>query len=80
MIRNCDARILLCTSGTHGQRTLQAPQTMQWAIRRHEPAAATTTTTTRPSTSTSNTAGTRRSDNREYTLQHLQYGQFTQLH
>ncbi|XP_078331394.1 E3 ubiquitin-protein ligase UBR5-like isoform X2 [Crassostrea virginica] len=39
------------TSGSHGQRTLQAPQTMQWAIRQREtpatrppPASGTTTT------------------------------------
>ncbi|KAL8591738.1 hypothetical protein ACOMHN_032280 [Nucella lapillus] len=52
-------------TGTQGQRTLQAPQTMQWAIRRLEPAAAsTTTTTTRPSaTTTTNTTTTRRTEN-----------------
>lgn len=38
--------------GTHGQRTLQAPQTMQWAIRQRDttaarppPTSGTTTTT-----------------------------------
>ncbi|XP_076438030.1 E3 ubiquitin-protein ligase UBR5-like isoform X2 [Babylonia areolata] len=51
------------TTGTQGQRTLQAPQTMQWAIRRLEPAAASSTATTRPPTTTTNTTSTRRSDN-----------------
>lgn len=50
------------TTGTQGQRTLQAPQTMQWAIRRHEPAATTTTATTRAPSSTTNTTSTRRND------------------
>ncbi|XP_062606641.1 E3 ubiquitin-protein ligase UBR5-like isoform X3 [Saccostrea cucullata] len=43
------------TSGSHGQRTLQAPQTMQWAIRQRE------TPTTRPpptSGTTTTTGGT----------------------
>nr|KAG5701108.1 hypothetical protein BaRGS_002584 [Batillaria attramentaria] len=50
-------------SGSHGQRTLQAPQTMQWAIRQREPTTS-TITTTRPPTTTTNTSSTgRRADN-----------------
>ncbi|XP_021344299.1 E3 ubiquitin-protein ligase UBR5-like, partial [Mizuhopecten yessoensis] len=40
------------TSGTHGQRTLQAPQTMQWAIRQRE------ATTARPPPATGTTTNT----------------------
>ncbi|XP_036356729.1 E3 ubiquitin-protein ligase UBR5 isoform X2 [Octopus sinensis] len=39
-------------AGSHGQRTLQAPQTMQWAIRQREPPA------NRTQTSTGNTSTT----------------------
>ncbi|CAG5118736.1 unnamed protein product, partial [Candidula unifasciata] len=41
-------------TGAQGQRTLQAPQTMQWAIRQREPVA--TVTTTRPPTTTTTTS------------------------
>lgn len=41
-------------TGAQGQRTLQAPQTMQWAIRQREPV--TTVTTTRPPTTTTTTS------------------------
>lgn len=52
-INYIDEQLERChTSGSHGQRTLQAPQTMQWAIRQREtpaarppPASGTTTTT-----------------------------------
>ena len=40
--------------GAQGQRTLQAPQTMQWAIRPRE--AVTTSSTTRPPTTTTTTS------------------------
>lgn len=40
------------TSGTHGQRTLQAPQTMQWAIRQRE------TTSSRPTPSAATNSAT----------------------
>ncbi|KAK6960404.1 E3 ubiquitin-protein ligase UBR5 [Biomphalaria glabrata] len=40
--------------GAQGQRTLQAPQTMQWAIRQRDPVI--TTTATRPPTTTTTTS------------------------
>ncbi|CAL1532111.1 unnamed protein product [Lymnaea stagnalis] len=40
--------------GAQGQRTLQAPQTMQWAIRQRDPV--TTTSATRPPTTTTTTS------------------------
>ncbi|XP_055998190.1 E3 ubiquitin-protein ligase UBR5-like isoform X2 [Ostrea edulis] len=45
------------TSGTHGQRTLQAPQTMQWAIRQRDTTAARPPPTSGTTTTTGGTGG-----------------------
>ena len=53
---------LFC-AGHQGQRTLQPPNTMRWAIRRHEPASTlATSSATRPTTSTASTMSARRSE------------------
>ena len=43
--------------GTHGQRTVQAPETMQWAIRQREPASSSRPAATSATGNTTTTGG-----------------------